>query len=261
MNSLLSRSVFLVLLCAVAGPGLGQDKQDKADGADKEKAAQIAQMDKFILDTFKANQGTTLCMLGNVPVASVRAMVVAQLKVAGVGESATQKQVETALWTVFPCPFSPFREEVRPATAKDVAGAWLFPEDSQPFRYGPSSPSQPAKRAEAVTCEAVGFFPKGELRTGTVVGSPTCPFRKAADLAAARKRPRVASWAMVADGKLKVTRTDNKDYLEEWDVFAVTKTFRALTMELKAGDLITYLRDKNSDVNASTEFRHLQRLK
>jgi hypothetical protein len=33
-------------------------------------------------------------------------------------------------------------------------------------------------------------------------------------------------------------------------------------MEINAGDLIAYLRrDKDNDVNAATEFRHLQRLK
>ena len=33
-------------------------------------------------------------------------------------------------------------------------------------------------------------------------------------------------------------------------------------MEIKAGDLIAFLRrDKDNDVNASSEFRHLQRLK
>ena len=89
-----------------------------------------------------------------------------------------------------------------------------------------------------------------------------CPFRKAADLNPARKAPRVASWAMAADGRLRVTRSDIKDYVEEWDVYVVTKAFQALNMEIKAGDLVAYLRrDKDNDVNAATEFRHLQRLK
>ena len=89
-----------------------------------------------------------------------------------------------------------------------------------------------------------------------------CPFSKAADLAAARKRPRVASWTMAANGRLKVSRADVKDYIEEWDVYKVTKAFAALNLEIKAGDLIAYQRkDKDNDVNAATEFRHLQRLK
>jgi hypothetical protein len=257
MKSFLSRSLFVVLLCAIAGQGLGQDKEDK------EKEAQVALMNKFIVDTFNTHQGKTLCMLGNVPVAAVRAMVVAKLQVSGVGagETATQPQVETALWTLFPCPFSPFRAELLPATAKDVQGVWLFPEDSQPYRFGPRSDKQPTTREQAITCEVVGFYPKGELRTGSVAGAKTCPFRKAADADPARKRPRVLIWSMPSNGRLKVTRTDDKDYVEEWDIFAVTKTFRALSLEIKASDLIAYRRDKDSDVNASTEFRHLQRLK
>lgn len=265
MNSLLSRSVCLVLLCAVAGPGLGQDKQDKAVGADKEKAAQIAQMDDFILNMFKTHQGKTLCMLGDVPVSKVRGLVVEQLKISGVGagQTATQAQLETAIWTLFPCPFSPYRAELLPATTIDVEGVWLFPHDSQPYRYGPNSPQQPPTPDKAISCEAVGYYPRGELRTGAVMGAgKPCPFHKASDLAAARKRPRVASWAMISNGRLKVTRTDAKDYIEEWDVFTVTKSFAALSLELKAGDLIAYLRrDKDNDVNAATEFRHLQRLK
>jgi hypothetical protein len=255
-------SAFALALALAAGGAPAQDKEKETRVTEKE--AQAAQMDKFILDMFNAHQGNTLCMLGNVPVPVVRALVVEQLKASGVGagESASQQQVETAIWTRFPCPFSPYRAEVVPATAKDVQGAWLSPEDSQPYRYGPRSAKQPATRAEAITCEAVGYFPKGELRTGTVVGSKTCPFRKAADLNPARKRPRVANWSMPSDGRLKVTRSDVNDYIEEWDVYAVTKSFQALNMEIKAGDLIAYLRrDKDNDVNAATEFRHLQRLK
>ena len=67
---------------------------------------------------------------------------------------------------------------------------------------------------------------------------------------------------MLSDGRLKVTRTDGKEHVEEWDVYAATKAFQALNMEIKAGDLIAFLRrEKDNDVNAATEFRHLQRLK
>jgi len=264
MKSALSRALAAILFAAFAALGSAQDK-DQGKDADKEKAGQIAQMDQFILDMFKSHRGKTLCMLGDVPVAKVRGLVVEQLKAFGVGagQAPTQAQVESAIWTLFPCPFSPFRAEVVPATAKDVEGVWLFPHDAQPYRYGPNSSQQPTSADKAVACEAVGYYPKGELRNGVVMGANTpCPFRKAADLAAARKRPRVASWQMIADGRLKVTRTDIKDYVEEWDVYTVTKSFQALNLAIKAGDLIAYLRrDKDNDVNAATEFRHLQRLK
>jgi hypothetical protein len=259
-----NRIAVLALVFAMgAASAQDQDKDKEKDAQTKEQEAAAAQLDKFIVDMFNVHQGNTLCMLGNVPVPVVRSMVLEQLKATAVTGSATPQQVETAIWTRFPCPFSPYRAELLAATAKDVQGAWLFPYDSQPYRYGPKSPQQPTDPAKAIACEVVGYFPKGELRTGVVMGAKTaCPFRKAADLNPARKAPRVASWAMVADGRLKVTRADLKDYLEEWDVYVVTKGFQALNMEIKAGDLVAYLRrDKDNDVNAGTEFRHLQRLK
>jgi hypothetical protein len=67
---------------------------------------------------------------------------------------------------------------------------------------------------------------------------------------------------VVSDGRLRVTRSDVKEYIEEWDVYAVTRGFQALNLEIKAGDLVAYRRrEPNNDVNAATEFRHLQRLK
>ncbi len=251
-------------IALTAGTAPAQDAKDKATPQDKEKEAQVAQMDRFILDMFKAHQGDTLCMLGSVPVPVVRAMVVEQLMAFGAKDSATQQQVESAVWTRFPCPFSPFRAEVIPATAKDLEGVWLFPYPSQPYRFGPKSPLQPTDPSRAASCEIVGYLPKGELRSGIILGAreALCTFKKASDINAARKVPRTQSWTMISDGRLKVTRSDVKDYIEEWDVYAVTKSFQALNMEIRAGDLIAYLRrSKNNDVNASTEFRHLQRLK
>jgi hypothetical protein len=256
-------AALLLAFALGAASAQDKDKEKEKDAQTKEKEAAAAQMDKFILDMFNAHQGRNLCMLGNVPVPVVRSMVVDRLKATGVSGTATQQQVETAVWTLFPCPFSPYRTELLPATAKDVEGVWLFPHDSQPYRYGPKSPQQPTDPAKAVACEVVAYFPQGELRTGMVLGAKrACPFRKAADVNPARKAPRLASWSMVSDGRLRVTRSDLKDYVEEWDIYAVTKSFQALNLEIKAGDLVAFLRkDKDNDVNAATEFRHLQRLK
>jgi hypothetical protein len=253
-----------LLLVIAMGAASAQDKEKEKDAQTKEKEAAVAQMDKFILDMFNAHQGKSLCMLGNVPVPVVRSMVVDQLKASGVSGNANQQQVESAVWTRFPCPFSPYRAELLPATTKDVEGVWLFPYDSQPYRYGPKSPRQPTIPAQAISCEIVGYFSGGELRSGISVGAKEnlCRFKKAADINPARKLPRVQSWTMIADGRLKVARSDVKDYLEEWDVYTVTRSFQALNMEIKAGDLIAFLRrDKDNDVNAATEFRHLQRMK
>ena len=215
----------------------------------------------YIVEMFRQHDGKTLCALGDLPLPAVRSLVVEQLKSEGLTETATQAQLERAIWTTLPCPFSPYRSELIAARAEDVQGAWLFPEGSQPYRFGPKSEQQPARREDAVTCEAVAFFPGGEYRTGTVVGRRNCPFSKAADLDPARKRPRVANWSMGPNGRLTVTRTDVTDHVEEWDVYVATRTFNALAMEVRAGDLVAYRRrDRDNDVNAATEFRHLQPL-
>ncbi|MBC7802632.1 MAG: hypothetical protein H7Y16_02055 [Candidatus Parcubacteria bacterium] len=252
--------LFALFFAALAAPAAAQDKDAGKEA--NETPAQAA-LDKFIVEMFAAHQGKSLCMLGTVPVPVVRSIVIEQLKSAGISGTASQQQVETALWTRFPCPFSPYRAELLPATAKDVEGVWLFPYESQPYRFGPSSPRQPSDPAKAIACEVVGYYPKGELRTGMVLGAKSaCPFHKAADLSPARKRPQTVSWSLPAEGRMKVARSDGAEHVEEWDVFAVTRSFQALNMEIKAGDLIAYLRrDRDNDVNATIEFRHLQRLK
>lgn len=260
MKALISAFSFLLAITASNAPA--QDTAPKSDTVPGDKVM-VSPISKFILDMFKALEGNTLCSVGSVPVNAIRDRVVEHLKATGAGESVTQDVVEKALWTLFPCPFSPFRPELITATAKDIEGVWLFPYDSQPYRYGPKSPQQPTTPDQAVACEAVAYYPGGELRTGVVLGAKSpCPFRKAADLAPARKRPRVAGWTMDSDGRLKVTRSDIKDYIEEWDVYSVTRTFQSLNMEIKAGDLVAFKRrEKDNNVNAATEFRHLQPLK
>lgn len=263
MNIQITAIALAISICATST--VAQVAKEKPAPDANDKAAQVAQLDNFILSMFKQHVNNTLCMLGNVPVATVRGMVNEQLKTFGVKDSATEDQVRSALWTLFPCPFSPFRAEVIPATAKDIEGVWLFPYESQPYRYGQRSPLQPTDPAKAIACEIVGYYPKGEFRSGTIFdakSSKSCTFRKAADLAPARKRPQLISWSMLSDGRLKISRTDGKEHIEEWDIYLVTKSFQALNMEIKAGDLISYLRrEKDNDLNASTEFRHLQHLK
>lgn len=256
------RLLLLVALLATAAAGQAALAQTDApkEGKAAEKAS-VSPIGKFILDTFKAQNNITLCSLGNVPVTAVEERVLRELG-AKTGDSVTQDAIEKALWKLFPCPFSPYRPELIPASAKDLQGAWLYPHESQPYRYGSQSPLQPKTAAEAVACEVFGFYPGGELRTGKIPGANSkCPIQMASDLDPARKRPRVQVWSMPVDGKLKVTRTDQQDYSEEWDVFQVTRGFDALNMEIKAGDLVAFKRrEKGLDANVSTEFLHLQRL-
>lgn len=255
------RNLLAILSLLGAGLAAAQAPVPEPAPAAPAQPVKVDPLSAHILEMFRQHAGKTLCALGDLPLPAVRALVVEQLRAAGLTESATQAQVERAVWTSLPCPFSPFRRELVAARAGDVQGAWLFPESSQPYRFGPKSEQQPARREEAITCEAVAFFPDGEYRTGTVLGRRNCPFEKAADLDPARKRPRVASWAIGPDGRLAVTRTDVRDHVEEWDVYIATRTFNALAMEIRAGDLVAYRRkDRDNEVNAATEFRHLQKL-
>lgn len=221
----------------------------------------VTPMRKFIIDSFKAQSGDTLCMLGDAPVAKVDEFLRHQLGLKA-GDSIDQDRLEEGLLKVFPCPFSPYRSELIPASAKDVEGAWLFPHDSQPYRFGPQSPLQPKTPKEAVSCEVVGLFPQGEYRTGAVIGSANpCRFTKASDLDPARKRPAVARWTMGDQGKMTITRSDIPNYSEEWDYFLVTRSFQVFSMDIRAGDLVAFRRkERASRPGASTEFRHLQRL-
>lgn len=251
MRSLAVNVAFL--LASLAGSAVAQSAKPAAEA--------ITPIGKFILDAFKAQGGDTLCSLGDVPVVRFEERVRAHLGVKA-GDTVTQDQLEGALAKIFPCPFSPYRPELLAASGRDIEGAWLFPHDAQPYRYGPNSPQQPATPREAISCEAVGFFPGGEYRTGAIIGSANpCRFSKAADFDPARKRPVVAKWAMAGEGQVRITRTDAKDYAEEWDVFIATRAFQALNMEVRAGDLVAYRRGaRPGQPNASTEFRLLQRL-
>jgi len=171
------------------------------------------------------------------------------------------KDVAIALWTCYPCPFSPYRPQLRPATAKDIEGVWLFPESSQKYRFGPRSQRKPPSGGQPVRCDAVAYHPGGELRHVVVAGQVECPFRTAADIDASQGNPQVASWSMLRDGRVSVTRTDVEGHIEEWDIFLVTEPFQVRDLKLQAGELIAYVRRENgNELNAATQFRHLQRL-
>jgi len=251
-------TLLLAALLAVSFAARAQDKPAASAPATGERVTPIG---KFILDSFRSQSNRTLCSVGDVPVSKVEERVLHELGLKA-GETVGQDAIEKALWKLFPCPFSPYRPELIPAGTKDVEGVWLFPHESQPYRYGALSPLQPKTVAEGVSCEALGFYAGGEMRSGRVPGANSkCPFLLAADLDPARKRPRVQNWSMVRDGQLKVTRNDLKDYVEDWDVFQVTKAFQALNMEIRAGDLVAFKRrEKGLDPNISTEYMHLQRL-
>jgi len=216
----------------------------------------------FIMDMFKRNEGDTLCSEGPTGLPQIRATLAEHFKGMGVDpkQHIPAKEVAIALWTRYPCPFSPYRPQLRPATAKDIEGVWLFPESSQKYRFGPRSKLKPPSAAQAVRCDAIGYYPDGELSQAVARGQPGCPFRTAADLEASRAYPRAASWSMLRDGRLAVTRSDVAQ-IEEWDLFMVTEPFQVQDLKLQPGELIAYVRrESGNELNAATQFLHLRRL-
>jgi hypothetical protein len=214
----------------------------------------------FILDLFKRHQGDTLCTEGPPDLAQIRAALAEQFKASDPRPSA--KDVAIALWTRYPCPFSPYRPQLRPATAKDIEGVWLFPESSQKYRFGPRSSRKLPAGGQRVRCDAVAYYPGGELRHAVVAGQVECPFRTPADIDVPHANQRVATWSMLREGRVGVTRPAADGPVEEWDVFVVTEPFQVRDLKLQAGELIAYVRKENGkELNMATQFLHLQPMK
>lgn len=217
-------------------------------------------MSEFIQGMFQMHQDKTMC-IDSPSSPMVRKNLITYLKMMGEQTSATPKALAMAMWALYPCPFSPFRPELRLAAEKDVEGVWLFPESSQKLRFPPKSGRQSPAGPVPVRCDAVGYYPNGELRHALVVGQIACPFEKASDLDVARKNPIVSTWSLDRPGRIVVARTDVANHIEEWDVFSVVMPFAFNDVQFSAGDLVAYVRKENgNDVGAATQFRHLRRL-
>ncbi|MFN3737184.1 hypothetical protein [Hydrogenophaga sp.] len=239
-----------------------------AEAPAPESANSLPNIDPFTLVVVQMNQMhglNSLCIDPATPIAELRSKVLHHLDPTGQAKAFTGEQIAKGLWHLFPCPFSPSRPEIRPATSTDVQGVWLYLETSQKLRYGPRSSAVTSLGGRlAVQCEALGLYPEGEHRQAVVTrgsAKTPCPFVTSADLAPARKLPRVATWAMQDGGHLKVTRTDVPDHIEEWEMFVVERGFNVYSVQFEPGDLVAYLRrEKGNDVGAATQFRHLRRL-
>lgn len=218
-------------------------------------------LSSFIQKMFQRNQGTTLCSDPATSVKSMHSNVFSYLENNNLLKETDPKVIATVIWTLYPCPFSPNRAELTPATSEDIVGVWLFPESSQKLRFGPTSKQKSPAGPVPVKCDAVGYYPNGELRSAIFAGEQKCPFKKASDMDNARKNPRVSDWSLPRNGRIIVTRTDVDNHIEEWDVYTVITSFSANEVEFEKEDLLAYLRKaKGNNVNASTQFRHWKRL-
>ena len=78
---------------------------------------------------------------------------------------------------------------------------------------------------------------------------------------------KIVHWALLGEGRVQITRTDVKDYVEEWNIYVVQKDFEFAGVKFKRGDLAAYERpaikitgNHSYQEVISPIFRHLQRL-
>lgn len=219
-------------------------------------------VDKVIIGLFRDHNTKLLCLNENSSLPAIKSSIEARLQQMPAGSAQSQDAIAKAVYTQYPCPFSPYRKELNAASAADIDGVWLFPEQSQKLRFGPGSPNWTANRLPPIRCEGVAYYSGGEARNVQIRGTLPCSFASAKDMDVSRKNPRVASWSVPSDGDLTINRTDVPGHIEEWEVFVVTSPFEVQRFRFDVGDLVQYLRrERGNEFNAATMFRHLQRLR
>jgi hypothetical protein len=224
-------------------------------------ADEVNTMDATILDLFQRQNEKYLCLSADSSLPEIHQSIQGYIKAKGGNLPASANETAIAVYTLYACPFSPYREELRPATTKDITGVWLYPESSQKLRFGPQSPTWEQSQQLPIKCESVAYYYGGEARNAQITGKLACPFSSAKNMDFSRANPNNVQWKMVHDGMLKITRTDLPNHLEEWEIFSVKRSFEAATVQFEQGDLVAYLRkEKGNDFNVATTFRHLKRL-
>jgi hypothetical protein len=216
--------------------------------------------DQAIYSGFKKSNGDLLCAQKDSNLAELRNTLNPFIAGIDVNKEESYKQLQIAVYTAFPCPFSPKRPGLNLATKNDLLGQWSVPEESIKFRHGPRSSSWRFYGGNMVKCEAISFYESSEYRVATVSGTGDCPDLKLMDVM--RSMPLVTSWSMLRDGRFKVSRIEDAASDEEWDAYVVKEGFEFSKVRFEVGDLLLYSRkERGNDVNASTMFRRLVRLK
>ena len=250
-----------ILAAACLAPALAFAQSATPPAASPEQAAQAQAFGQIIVDTFQRGNGLQVCAADGVSVQTIGDTTLRYLRVTTPSGKVSNEMVQGALYTLYPCPFGPFRKELAPAKAAEVSGVWVFPNASQKFRFPPRSTAKLPTAPNPVACDAIAFYDRGELRTAVVGGTAPCPFVKALDMDSSRQTARVMSWSFSTDGRMSVNRSDISNHVEEWDVLVVKQSFEQYGVRFAAGDLLMYLRrTAQNTANLSQEFRHLQRL-
>lgn len=216
----------------------------------------------LLLQVVRDSNGKFSCFEKQLTLAEVRPAVQEFLRHQGV-TAPTANQATLAFYTLYPCPFSPVRAELRAATQKDLEGVWLMPESSYKYRHPPQSPDWKQEPPPSMKmCDGVGFYAGEELRVMRKGGTAaSCPIRKASDLDIARQMPRTSRWNMIREGRLNIRRSDVANHVEEWDMFVATADFEARGLQVKQGDLLGYMRKvPGNNWNIASMFWHLQKL-
>jgi hypothetical protein len=213
-----------------------------------------------ITSTFKSTPHF-VCLGKTSSLSEIREQIRPYIKDIDTSKQESFAAVVTAVYTAFPCPFSPAREELRAATRADVVGTWLVPDASGKLRHGPNSPAWgiPAG-VPPVRCEGIAMHESGEYRVMQIRGQFLCP--ELSTMQGMRALPRVQSWEVLPSGRIKITRTDVPEATEEWEFFRVQKEFEFFGIKFVTGDLVAYMRRApGNEINVAYAFRHFQALR
>lgn len=216
----------------------------------------------LLLGLFERNNLSTLCLEKGMSATELVEAFRPHLSPLTAEERDSMHAVTSAIFTAFPCPFSPQRPELSPARKEDLVGYWLFPRETIHLKFGSASPAW--KQYPANTpwkCEGISFIDSGRYHVMGMLANGPCP--TAAALKSMEAFPNVQSWELIDNGKVRITRTDVPEAWEEWDIYRVTKPFtvKSVGRTFEQGDLLAYQRaSKNNPVNIAEQFRHLRRL-
>lgn len=154
--------------------------------------------------------------------------------------SVSDKDIYLALANKFPCPFKPKLVQMFRASSSELIGQWSLVPDSLKiktnlFEQDPF-PSN---------CEYFLFSEGGDMRSLQLITKDACPSVTAKDFKVAKELPKVIDWKLGPDGMLKITRTDNPNYIELWETYIVTTSFSQSGVQFKTGDLLLFMAQFN----------------
>lgn len=215
-----------------------------------------------LLSVFQRDASNTVFSPRNSSLKEMRVLFDPFTKGIDLSSQASYPALAQAVYTAFPCPFSPLRSELKVSTKEELLGHWLFPDASLRLRHGPKSPAWqlPSPNIPHIKCEGVLFGESGEYRVVQIRGQLACPTPDS--MQAMRTLPTVQSWSFLPNGRVKISRTDVPAQFEEWEIYTVKTPFEFFSIKFAVGDLVAYLRrHPGNEIGAATTFRHLQQLK